>query len=223
MVTRVRCARENLSKIVVDYIKEKILTYEYLEGDHILETKVANELGISRAPVREGIKELEKEGILVCIPRKGSYVTRFTVADRKEIFDIRLLLENSILEILIKEDKLSEKDFKILEGIISEMLKIADSPIDVVKKTLEINKKDMAFHKFLWEKSGSKRREEILSGIFSQLQIAMMYDTNLSGDLVSTSTDHYEIIKYLKNKNLEKSQKALKEHIIEYREGIFKD
>ena len=65
--------RDNLSGVVVDYIKESILSGKYKEGEHILETEVAFELGISRAPVREGIKELEKEGIVTTIPRKGTY------------------------------------------------------------------------------------------------------------------------------------------------------
>ena len=90
--------RENLSSVVGDYIKEAILAGTYKEGDRILETEVALKLGISRAPVREGIKELAKEGVVTIIPRKGTHVTKFNVNDIKEVFDIRLLLENDILK-----------------------------------------------------------------------------------------------------------------------------
>jgi DNA-binding GntR family transcriptional regulator len=81
--------------------------------------------------------------------------------------------------------------------------------------------KDMEFHKFLWQKSGSSRRVEILSGIFFQLRMAMLYDTNKTGNLFVTATDHYEIIKHLRNRDLESCKRALREHIISYKEGMF--
>ena len=213
--------RENLSSIVSDYIKEAILTGIYKEGDRILETEVAFNLGISRAPVREGIKELAKEGVVTIVPRKGTHVTEFGVHDIKEVFDIRLLLENDILKILIEEDKLTEKDFKHLEDLVDEMVEISNSNMDDLKKSTMINLKDMEFHRYIWQKSGSQRRVKILEDMFFQLRIAMLYDTNETGDLYMTAADHYEIIDNLKSKDLEKCKKALREHIISYKLGIF--
>ena len=213
--------RENLSSVVVNYIKESILVGAYKEGDHILETDVAQALGISRAPVREGIKELENEGIVTIVPRKGTFVTKFEVEDIKEVFDIRLLLENNIVEILIYNNKLYEDDFVQLENIVSEMINIVNGPGEISKKAILLNLKDMEFHRYLWKKSGSRRRVEILEGIFFQLRMAMLYDTNETGNLLVTATDHYEIIKHLRNKDIEKCKKALREHIISYREGKF--
>lgn len=213
--------RENLCRIVADYIKEAILEGIYREGDHILETEVAQVLGISRAPVREGIKELEKEGILTIVPRKGTFMTKFTIEDIKEVFDIRLLLENDILELLLTEDKLSEKDFAALEIIVEEMVTIVNSSGDPIKKAIMLNSKDMEFHRYIWKKSGSKRRIEILERLYFQLRIAMFYDTNETGNLLITATDHYEIIKNLRSRDLEKCKKALRDHIILYKEGRF--
>ena len=213
--------RENLSSVVVNYIKEAILSGAFQAGDHILETEVANALGISRAPVREGIKELENEGIVTVIPRKGTYVTKFGVEDIKEIFDIRLLLENNIIKILIYNDKLAEEDFAYLESLVNDMVSLVDLPGDINDKAIMINKKDMEFHRFLWQKSGSRRRVDLLEGLFFQLRMAMLYDTNKTGNLLVTATDHYEIIKHLRNKDIENCKKALREHIISYKEGKF--
>lgn len=213
--------RDNLCSVVVDYVKEMILSGGYKAGDHVLESEVALKLGISRAPVREGLKELEKEGIVTVLPRKGTYVTKFTLEDIKEVFDIRLLLENNILEILLSENKMHDNDFSALESIVNDMVKIANSKEDELNKAILINMKDMEFHKFLWQKSGSSRRVEILSGIFFQLRMAMLYDTNKTGNLFVTATDHYEIIKHLRNRDLESCKRALREHIISYKEGMF--
>jgi DNA-binding GntR family transcriptional regulator len=205
----------------VNFIKESILAGEYKEGDHILETEVALKLGISRAPVREGIKELEKEGIVTTIPRKGTFVTKFTEEDIKEVFDIRLLLENNINKILIYEDKLKESDYQHLENLVKEMEEIADLPLDDIKKSMLINQKDMEFHRYIWQKSGSQRRVKMLEGIFFQLRMAMLYDMHETSDFKVTATDHYDIIDSLRSKDIDRCKKALREHIISYKSGKF--
>lgn len=204
---------KNLSEIIVDYIKDSILSGDYKQGDHILETEVSKTLGTSRAPVREAIKELEKEGVVVTLPRRGTYVTKFSLEDIREIFEIRMLLENNIFKILISEDKLTNQDYKNLEDLVEEMIEIANSSEDKNEKALKINYKDIEFHKYLWKKSGSKRRVKILEGIFLQLRIAMLYDTNKTGDLNKTASEHYEIIEALKSKDYDRCRKSLKEHI----------
>ncbi|MCO5388468.1 MAG: GntR family transcriptional regulator [Desulfosporosinus sp.] len=98
-----RSLPENLSSLVVDYIKNKIFKGQFKEGDHVTEVKIAEELGISRAPVREGIRELQNQGLMKSVPRKGNFIVRMGLDDVREIFDIRLLLENSVLEMIIKE------------------------------------------------------------------------------------------------------------------------
>lgn len=208
--------RGNLNSIVVEYIKESILIGKYKEGDRILETEVSEALDISRAPVREGLRDLEQEGIVTTIPRKGTFVTEFTEEDIREIFDIRLLLENNINKILIYENKLDEKDYKHLEDLVEEMRAIAESSIDFNNKNLLINQKDMEFHRYIWNKSGSQRRVKLLEGIFFQLRMAMLYDMNETGDLVKSATDHIDIIEALRSKDIDRCKNALKDHIISY-------
>lgn len=216
-----RFKRENLSEIVIEYIKEQIITGRYEEGDHIPETEIANELGISRAPVREGIRELQNMGIIEFIPRKGNYVSAFTDEDKKEIFDIRLLLEGDMIELIIKENKLRDDDFKYLASIVDEMLHISMADGDMMKKAVALSKKDIEFHKYIWDRSGSKRRAEILEKLHFQLQMAMIYDTKLSGDLQMTAKEHYEIIEYLKLGDIQSCKNALRGHIVSYRDGVF--
>lgn len=216
MQQNIEYTKRNLSDIVIEYITQKILTAEYKEGDRILESKIAQELNISRAPVREGIIELQNQGLLKYVPRRGNFVTRMTTEDIREVFDIRLLVENNIIEILIKEKKLRKKDFDKLTQIADEMVAIANSNDPASKRLLEINKKDMEFHKFIWERSDSRRRVKILTDLFYQLKLAMIIDTELTGDLEATAKEHYDIIKYLKSEAIEKCKQSLKDHIITY-------
>lgn len=213
--------RDNLCIVVADYIKEQILTGRYKAGDHLVESDIAGTLGISRSPVREGIKELEREGIVTITPRKGTCITSFTLKDIKEVFDIRILHENDIFRILIEEERMTEADYQQLERIVAGMVEVATSHLEESVKAVQINRMDMEFHKYIWSKSDSKRRMSILQGIYFQLRIAMLYDTDKTGNLMQTATEHLEIVKCLREGNLEGCKKALVDHIISYREGNF--
>lgn len=207
----------NLSSLVVDYLKDKILFGELKEGERILEVSIAEELDISRAPVREGIKELENQGLVISVPRKGNFVVKLNENDIREIFDIRLLLETSVMEKLINEKTLTQEDFLKLKNLIEEMEEIAEEKDDNDNhKAVKINEKDMLFHTYIWDKSGSKRKVKILSDLYLQLRMAMLIDTRLTGDLSKTAKDHYDVIEFLELGDIEKCREALKNHIISY-------
>jgi len=217
MIIKSKFFHENLSDKVVEFIKQKIFTGEYKKGHHILEQEIANELNISRAPVREGIKLLQNQELIKFIPRKGNYVNEFTMEDIKEIYDIRLLIETSVFEILINEKKLTEEDFQNLIKIIDEMVELAKKEGELSTKIMSLNKKDMEFHRYIWNKSGSNRRIRILSTLYTQLQLAMIIDTKLAGNLENTAKEHYAIIKYLRQGDLDSCIKAFEDHILIYR------
>lgn len=220
------CLYKSLPDIVVEYIRNKILLGEYKEGDRIPETEVAAALGISRAPVREGIKELASQGLIQIIPRKGSYVVKLSIGDLQEIYKIRLLLENSVIESLINESLLDEHDFAVLDQYIEDMVAISQRDISENEKINLINEKDAEFHHYLWVKSGSQRICKILTEHYSQLKIAMIIDKQLSGVIENRPKEHIDIVKYLKQGDVLNCKKALLKHImysfdvLQYRESF---
>jgi DNA-binding GntR family transcriptional regulator len=211
---------KTLSEKVFSTLQNRILSGYFKEGDQLKELELANEFGISKAPLREGLKKLEASGIIISIPRKGTYVTIFTLQDRKEIFDIRILLENSIIETLIEKDLLVETDFQQLNRFVEDMVKISKS-IEKKNMLIDYSRKDIEFHQLLWEKSESKRKIKILNDLFIQLKLAMLYDANLQGNYEESAKEHLSIIKYLREKDIENCKKALKNHIFSFRKGIF--
>lgn len=75
----------------------------------------------------------------------------------------------------------------------------------------------MEFHRYIWNKSGSNRRIRILSTLYTQLQLAMIIDTKLAGNLENTAKEHYAIIEYLRQGDLDSCIKAFEDHILIYR------
>ena len=80
-------------ELVYQKLRENILNGHYKHGDELRETAVGKEIGVSRTPVREALRQLELEGLVSIIPNKGAYVTGITRKDVEDIYAIRSLLE----------------------------------------------------------------------------------------------------------------------------------
>jgi|AntRauTorckE6833_2_1112554.scaffolds.fasta_scaffold00339_12 DNA-binding GntR family transcriptional regulator len=208
-----RFSHKSLKSEVVDYLKEQIFLENYVGGDRIIETNVANELDVSRAPVREAIKELESQGLVETVPRKGTFVVEFNQYEIQELFDIRVMLEERVFKILIKEDLLTKDDFDYLEDLVSEMVQISQSNKDKNEKIVLVNKRDMKFHSYLWKKSKSKWTNKILTTLYYQLQLAMIIDAKKEDNLKEASLKHKDIIRCLKEHNVKKTKQAVIDHI----------
>ncbi len=204
---------KSLSNEVVDYIKEEIFMENYKGGDRIPESRIAKELEISRAPVREAFKELENMGLVETIARKGTFVVNFSKEEVQELYEIRVLLEERLFKILIEENKLDEEDYDYLEKLIKEMVEIASSDKDENTKVFEVNKRDIKFHRYLWCKSESKWTIKILTTLYNQLQLAMILDAKKEENLVQASLKHKKILKNVKDKDLKGTKNAIIEHI----------
>lgn len=208
-----RFSHKSLKNEVADYLKEQIFLENYIGGDRIVETNVADELDVSRAPVREAIKELENEGLVETVPRKGTFVVEFNQDEIQELFDIRVMLEERVFKILIKERLLTEDDFDYLEKLVNEMVQISQSNKDKNEKIVLVNKRDMRFHSYLWEKSNSKWTNKILTTLYYQLQLAMIIDAKKEENLKEASLKHKDIIKCLKEHSVKKTKQAVIDHI----------
>ena len=206
-------APKSLKSSVVEYLRERIFLEDYVGGDRIVESKVAEDLDISRAPVREALKELENEGLVETIPRKGTFVVEFSQEEFQELFDIRVMLEERVFRILIKNNLLSEEDYDYLYKLVDEMVEIACSDKDDNKKIAEVNKKDIEFHSFLWCKSKSKWTNRLLTTLYYQLQLAMLIDAKKEENLREASLKHKDILRCLKNESVKETKKAVIDHI----------
>lgn len=207
----------NLSELVEMYIEDKILTGEYGYGDRILETEIAEELGISRGPVREAIQTLDAKGVLDFQPRRGARVGNFVERDFIEILDIRTLIENSILQALLESNSIGKAELEELRSIVDAMHSIdQDSTMQMSSKAFELTDLDLSFHQKLWNMSTSKRRLNILNGMLFQLKLAMQFDLKaiIAEDLLSESIhSHYEILDLIEAGEVKNLKNKIASHI----------
>jgi DNA-binding GntR family transcriptional regulator len=179
---------------IVDILRDAIVTGRLKPGEHLKETAVAEQLSVSRSPVREAFRQLEQEGLIVSIPNQGSFVKVFDEQDVREIFTLRAVLEDLACEIVLKEGKLRPADLERLEMYIDwQRQAIAASDFDGLTKL------DMEFHQFLCEKSGFERLVKMWQGLRAQIQVFFYQRFQALDEVPETvATDHTAIMQALR-------------------------
>ena len=91
-----------LRDVVFNTLRQAILRGEMEPGERLMEIQLAQKLGVSRTPIREAIRKLELEGLVIMIPRKGAEVAHITEKDMKDVLEVRSTLEELVVELAIK-------------------------------------------------------------------------------------------------------------------------
>lgn len=140
--------REN----VVDAIRQKILRRELEPGVRIIEKELSEELGVSRGPIREALRQLEQEGVIEYTRNVGCSVKKATIKDLYEIYLLRSMYEE--LAVKLCGGRMEERDFMEMEKILKQM----DNPGMCYAKIASC---DHMFHKVLVDKAGSERISKV--------------------------------------------------------------
>jgi DNA-binding GntR family transcriptional regulator len=131
--------QQTLRESVTDSVRQAILGGTLPPGSQINQVEVAGKLRVSRGPLREALRQLEEEGLVLNLPNKGTFVTEITTGDIEEVYGIRALLENFAVRCAVEratEDELGE-----LSDIVDEMHKAAEMADVARLRTL-----DLQFH-----------------------------------------------------------------------------
>jgi Transcriptional regulators len=104
-----------LREIVYEELRSQILTGVIKPGTRMMEIELADDMGVSRTPIREAIRKLEKEGLVVIEPRKGAYASEVSIKDMVEILEVRANLEG--LAAYYAAERMTEQEKKVLRGV----------------------------------------------------------------------------------------------------------
>lgn len=152
-----------LGEVVFEYLRNAILAGELKPGERLMEVTIADQLGVSRTPVREAIRKLEKESFVIMIPRKGAYVADLTKKDILEVLEIRKELEGFAAYLAADRMTLSEKE-KL--GQVVETFN--ESLINMDKKNMI--ECDNQFHSLIFEGTKNQRLINIIYDLHDQFQ-----------------------------------------------------
>lgn len=153
----------SLAEQIAGRLSERIAAGRYAPGQRVMEQAVSAEFGVSRGPVREALRLLEKDGLVTILPRRGAQVTRLSIPEVREIFDIRAAL-NGLRDRSIAEDPERSRLLPGLEATVARLARLARDPGEAdeyVETVFELNR-------MLNEAAPNRRLRAILSSLALQ-------------------------------------------------------
>ena len=197
---------ELLSKKVCKIIKSKIINGSLKPGTKLLEAKLAEQMGISRTPVREALRELAAKGFVKMIPNQGIIVSSDSIEDIQEVMQIRGVLEG--LAAHLATAKITEEEISKLENFLKQMEKFTKE-----RDGHAFGEVDAKFHNVIVNISGNQRLIQIRKNITEQAHRYRIKLLNFSGILNYSTQEHWKIVEALKKKDSKKAEKLSQKHI----------
>ena len=178
-----RQKRSTLMDRAFQQIREAIRSGKLKPGDRLVESQLAEEMQISRFPIREALRYLEKEGLVKTKPFKGTYVAQLTEKDMEELYSLRSAIEELAVRILIKN--IDEDKIKKLEFIVADMVQASEN--DNIDKMIS---EDLRFHQTICEMSGHRKLLDVWLNLENQLQIFLTIEKDLFENSYQYVTTH---------------------------------
>jgi DNA-binding GntR family transcriptional regulator len=193
---------------IANALRDDILTGRFKGGDQLLEDSLKIAFGISRTPLREAFRILEKQGLVEILPRRGTFVKRIAKQDIEENFPVRAILEG--LAARLAYENLRDQDISEMEEIIEYMKKAAQR-----KDFIDYAKNHIAFHEIFINASGN----ETLIAHLHNLRMHTLWHRYThhyyKEDFRNSLKIHQRIIDLFKEKKVpaEKIEKVVRQHI----------
>lgn len=204
---QLRVQRSSLSQQAVDLLRERIYSHLLLPGQRLDEAVLADELGISRTPLREALKVLSTEGLVDLQPHRGCYVTELSLKDLEEIFPIMAMLEGRVArEVAAKR---STEQMKALDALHEKLERHAASgDIDRYYET------NYLFHDSMQEFAGNRWLQVVIGDLRKLLKLSRHRSLRLEGRLNQSLGEHHALMKALHTRNADRAEAVMRDHLL---------
>ena len=208
--------RKSLGEHVFESLKQAIVKGKISAGEWLVESHIAEMLGISRTPVREAFHKLEREGLIERQPRGGFTILGLNREDIEETFGIRSVLEGYAAHLAaIKHE---EAELNLLEEKIEEF-----------QKALERNKMNLLpkinteFHDLLYGLSKSPKLINMINGLKDQIYRYREMILKESKFATTSNLDHIRMLKYIRKRDAQGAERLVREHILRGQEMVLQE
>lgn len=195
-----------LRDVVFKTLRQAILRGELAPGERLMEIQLAERLGVSRTPIREAIRKLELEGLVLMIPRKGAEVAKISEQNLRDVLEVRRSLEE--LAIGLSCQRITPEELKELEDT-EELFVQAVSEGDAMK----IAQTDELYHEIIYNSTKNNKLVQILNNLREQMyryRLEYIKDEDKRQILL---VEHNHILRALSLRHVEEAKMAIREHI----------
>ncbi len=193
-----------------DYVKKHIFELKYKPGEFVADTQIAENLGISRTPVREALYRLESEGLLVSVARRGWRVYSLSLEDIQDIFDIKVAIEGMVAA---KAAACTDEVLRQQLMATVEQMKAAVA-VDDSKAWLEA---DFALHGVLFEMVRNRRAERIVANLNDQWHRLRIGFAAMEGRIRRSTDEHETFVLAILDHDPDRAAEAMRNHLNQVR------
>lgn len=207
----------SLAEQIAARLSERIVSGAYSPGQRIMEQAVAAEFAVSRGPVREALRLLEKDGLVTILPRRGAQVTNLSIAEVKEIFDIRASL-NGLRDREIAEDPERMRILPALEAEVARLVKFARQPElgeDYVETVFRLNR-------LLTQASRNRRLRSILDALALQTRRYSQLGLSTPQRRRQSAQNWQRLIKAIREGDGTEAERIARERVLESRDAAIR-
>ncbi len=195
-----------LREVVSETLREAIVSGVLKPGERLMEIHLAEELGVSRTPVREAIRKLELEGFVIMIPRRGTYVADLSIKDINEVFEIRTALD--VLAAGLAAERITDDELELMERILVQIGEYVD------KNELEpIVELDSQFHDILYRACRNDRLVGIINNLREQFTRFRTISMAFPGRIKNTLEEHSRLVEAIASREVDLAQQLAREHM----------
>ena len=204
-----------LRDVVFNTLRQAILTGEIAPGERLMEVHLAEKLGVSRTPIREAIRKLELEGLVLMIPRRGAVVAEITEKSLRDVLEVRRSLDALSVELACDRITEAEKE---------ELTKACDAfeKATATKNPKKIAQADVAFHDIIVRATGNMRLMQLINNLSEQMyryRFEYIKDESTHEQLIA---EHRILLNCIENKDKATAAKTAKLHIDNQENSIIK-
>jgi DNA-binding GntR family transcriptional regulator len=200
------------TKRAYELIRERITTLELEPGSVINEQALAERLDMGLAPVREALKLLAHENLVIITPRHGLYVADVNVPDLEQLSEMRLTVEG--LSARLAAQRATEDDIVILEALRQEQ---ASTPVEDRRRLFDIDHK---FHQAVARSAHNKYLADSLERLFGLSQRLWYLALPNLGFLPGSVEKHLELVQAIKNHNGDEAERIMRQHVHEFYDQV---
>jgi DNA-binding GntR family transcriptional regulator len=204
-----------LREVVCESLRDAIRKGILKPGERLMEIQLAEELGVSRTPVREAIRKLELEGYVIMMPRRGTYVANLSIRDVNEVFEIRTSLDS--LAGGLAAERITDEELEALQCLLVKLNGyIEDDNMDKIVET------DVKFHDILYQASRNSRLVGIISNLRDQLTRFRTASMSFPGRLNATLEEHRRLVEAIAQGDADEARAAAEDHMEKSEQTLLK-
>jgi DNA-binding GntR family transcriptional regulator len=197
---------QTIQESVADYIRTRIVAREFKPGERLVQDELAEQLGVSRTPIREALHKLASEGYVVLSPHRGASVTEFSINELEEIYGVRIGLESYAA--YLAAQRITDEELDQIAAHLREMDRVKDrGDIDLL---IHLNRE---FHVAIYATAGEQRLSDLIDNYLDLAERYRRIFHSLKDRAEHTVEEHQELFDALRDRDAERMSRLTREHL----------